>query len=500
MTGIRKAFPGVRALDGVDLELAAGEVHVLLGENGAGKSTLIKVLGGAVARDAGTISIDGVPAPIATPRQARDAGIAVIHQELMLVPELSVAENIHLGRMPQRAGLVDRRAMAAESDRLMALLGMTIDPWRRVATLRVAQQQLVEIARALSLDARIVVMDEPTSALTDRETARLFTVIRELTARGVSVVYISHRLEEIFAIGDRVTVMRDGRSIETRPLAGADRRALVRLMADRDIDEGAARTRDGSAADGSTVDGTAADRPVRLEVAGLSRAGALHDVSFTVRAGEIVGLAGLLGAGRTEVARAIFGLDPFDVGHVLVDGVPVTIRSPRDAIAAGIGFVTEDRAREGLVLDRSVRDNVALPVLRRLSRLGVVRRAQERAVATQAVQTLRIRTPDLAQPVRALSGGNQQKVVLAKWLATGARVLMLDEPTRGIDVGAKQEIHRLVEQLAADGAAILVISSDLPELLALADRILVMRDGRIADACDRTVATPERLMASAVGA
>lgn len=490
MQGIRKAFPGVQALDGVDLDVRAGEVHVLLGENGAGKSTLMRILSGGTSRDAGSIHIDGEPAALESPRAAQDAGIAIIHQELLLVPELSVAENIFLGRFPHAFGVVDRRAMHAGAQASLHQLDDGIDVRAPVASLSLARQQLVEIARALSLDARVLVMDEPTSALTDRETQRLFSVIRDLTARGVAVIYISHRLEEIFAIGDRVTVLRDGRYIATHDVATAQAATLIRLMADRELDETARRP-----APVSTTDRSAP----RLRAEGLSRTGVLRDVSFSVRPGEIVGFAGLLGAGRTEVARALFGADMLDSGALFVDGAPVHLRSPGDAIAAGIGFVTEDRKQQGLVLDRSVRDNVSLPILRSLSRWWVVQPPREQMVAEDAVRGLRIKTPTVEQHVRTLSGGNQQKVVLAKWLATGARILLLDEPTRGVDVGAKQEIHDLVRQLAEQGTAVLLFSSELPELLSLSHRVLVMRNGTIAGEFAGESATAEQLMGCAVG-
>jgi len=486
MHGIRKSFPGAVALDGVELLVQAGEVHVLLGENGAGKSTLMKVLSGSVRRDAGDIEVFGRRVELATPRAARDAGIAIIHQELALVPQMTVAENIFLGRAPSRLGVLDWGRMVRDSAALLAQLGATIEPEVLVTSLSIAQQQLVEIARALSLQARILIMDEPTSALTARETARLFETIATLTASGTAIIYISHRLDEIFAIGHRITVLRDGRNVATRDVHAADRRELVRLMTDRDVEE---RVPTSSRTLG---------RPM-LRVEGLTHGRVLRDVSFTVRAGEIVGFAGLLGAGRTEIARAVFGLEPFDSGTIFVDEQPRVIRSPRDAISAGIGFVTEDRKREGLVLERSVRDNVALPILTRLARLGIVHRRREQETAETAVRDLRIRTPSTQQLAQHLSGGNQQKVVLAKWLATGARILLLDEPTRGIDVGAKQEIYQLVHELADAGVAIVLLSSDLPEVLGLADRVLVMREGRIAGEFTRTEASAERVMACAVG-
>ncbi len=486
MRGIRKSFPGVLALAGVDLDVRRGEVHVLLGENGAGKSTLMKILSGALARDAGTIEIDGRAAALASPRAARDTGIAIIHQELALVPEMTVAENIFLGRAPTRFGLLDQPRMVREASTFLSRLGANIDPNQRVAELSIAQRQLVEIARALSLNARILIMDEPTSALTDRESQRLFATISGLTAQGTAIVYISHRLDEIFAIGDRITVLRDGRNVATQEVRSADRRDLIRLMANRDVDELVTQI--------PRLHGAA-----RLRVEGLTHGHTLHDVSFSVRSGEIVGFAGLLGAGRTEIARAIFGLEPFDQGTIFVDEKPVVIRSASDAIAAGIGFVTEDRKREGLVLSRSVRDNIALPILRRLARLGIVRRAEEQATAESSVRELNIRTPSVGQLAQNLSGGNQQKIVLAKWLATGARILFLDEPTRGIDVGSKAEIYMLINELAAAGVAIVLMSSDLPEVLALSDRVLVMREGRIAGEFTRADASAERVMACAVG-
>jgi ribose transport system ATP-binding protein len=488
MSGIRKSFPGVVALAGVDLELRRGEVHVLLGENGAGKSTLMKILSGALRKDEGVISLEGREVEIAGPRHARELGIGIIYQELMLVPELSAAENVFLGREPLRfPGLIDRRAMMREAARLLQELGAAFDVGAPTRQLSIAQRQLVEIAKALSLNARILVMDEPTSALTGREAGALFKMIRQLTAQGVSVVYISHRLDEIFDIGDRVTVLRDGQHIATRPIGDTNRRELVRLMVDRDLHEIVTRT---PVARGDEL----------LRVIGLRRRGVLHDVALTVHAGEIVGLAGLLGSGRTRVARAIFGLDRRDGGEIFVKGRQRAISSPRQAIRAGLGFVTEDRKGEGLVLGLSVRANLSLAVLRKLSRFGVVRRAQEREMSDRYARELRIKTPSLEQAVLHLSGGNQQKVVLGKWLACEVDVLFLDEPTRGIDVGSKQEIYNLISRLAAKGVGIVLISSELPEIVGLCDRVLVMRSGRVAGEFTREEATQERLLACAVGA
>lgn len=488
MSGIRKTFPGVVALAGVDLELRRGEVHVLLGENGAGKSTLMKILSGAYRKDEGVISIAGHEVEIAGPRHARELGVGIIYQELMLVPELSAAENIFLGREPRRLpGVVDRRTMMREARRLLDELGAAFDVGVPTRQLSIAKRQLVEIAKALSLNARILVMDEPTSALTERESGALFTMIRRLTADGASVVYISHRLDEIFEIGDRVTVLRDGRHVATRSIGDTNRPELVRLMVDRDLNEIGMRTR---ASRGDEL----------LRVTGLSRRGVLHNVALTVHAGEIVGLAGLLGSGRTRLARAIFGLDRRDGGEIIVKGRLRAISSPRQAIRAGLGFVTEDRKGEGLVLGLSVRENLSLPVLRTLNRLGVVRRAQEREMAQRYARELRIKSPSLEQAVLHLSGGNQQKVVLGKWLACEVDVLFLDEPTRGIDVGSKQEIYNFMSRLAAQGVGIVLISSELPEIVSLCDRVLVMRSGRVAGEFSREEATQERLLACAVGA
>jgi ribose transport system ATP-binding protein len=487
MSGIRKEFPGVVALDGVDLDVSRGEVHVLLGENGAGKSTLMKILSGAHATDAGRVWIDGVETEITGPRRARELGVGTIYQELTLIPELSAAENIYLGREPRRLSIVNHSRMLSDATRVLEELGADVPAAVPVRTLSLAQRQLIEIAKALSLEPRILIMDEPTSALTVTETRRLFSTIRRLTSRGVAIIYISHRLDEIFEIGDRVTVLRDGRNVSTHIVKNADRRELVRLMADRELDENISR-------------GTSAPGEELLRVEGLGRRGVLSDVSFSVHAGEILGIAGLLGAGRTELARAVFGVDPADAGKVYVRGKQQHIRSPRDAVRLGIGFVTEDRKLQGLVLSRSVRDNIVLPVLGRLSRLGVVRSFDEQTLAQSKVGELRIRTPSIEHLTLNLSGGNQQKVVLAKWLACDVDILFLDEPTRGIDVAAKQEIYALINNLAAAGMGIVMISSELSEIVGLSDRVLVMRGGMIAGEFDRAEATQERLLACAVGA
>jgi ribose transport system ATP-binding protein len=488
MEHIRKEFPGVLALDDVSLEVRRGEVHVLLGENGAGKSTLMKILGGAYRKDGGRIFIDGRTVELENPRQARSAGVAIIYQELTLIPALTAPENIFLGREPHGlAGILDRAGMRRDAAALLESVGATIDLDAPVGRLSVAQRQLVEVAKALSLDARILVMDEPTSALTEREIRSLFAAIARLKARGVAIVYISHRLDEIFEIGDRVTVLRDGRYIATTPVADASRRELVRLMANRELDERMPKT---AAARGEEL--------LRLEGAG--RRGVLHEITFTLHRGEIIGIAGLLGSGRTSLARAIFGLEPLNEGRLFVRGRPVHIRSPRQAIGAGLGFLTEDRKMEGLVLGRSVRDNIGLPLLDRTSRFGFVDRRAERETAERYTRDLRIKTPSIEQRVAFLSGGNQQKVVMSKWLACRADILILDEPTRGIDVGAKQEIYALMSALAGEGMGILLISSELPEIVGLSDRVLVMRGGRICGEFAGGAASQDELLACALGA
>jgi len=488
MRGIRKAFPGVVALDDVRFELRRGEVHALLGENGAGKSTLMKILSGACRRDAGEILIDGHAASIETPRDAQAAGISTIYQEFNLVPQLSAAENIYLGREPMRsaaAGVIDRRTLLRDAHRLLESLGTSIDPGTPVWSLGVAEQQMVEIAKALSIRARILIMDEPTSALTASEIDQLFAAIRRFTADGGSVIYISHRLEELARVGQRATVLRDGRLIGVRTLPSPIPE-LVRMMANRDISEHYPQpTR------------RRGDEILRVE--GVTRGARLSDVSFSLHRGEILGVAGLLGAGRTELARVIAGADVPDAGRISIGGALLRLRSPRDAIRAGIGLVPEDRKRQGLVLPQSIAANLSLPQLARLGRAGVVSRARERQLAERWSRELRIRAPGIDARVLTLSGGNQQKVVLGKWLAAGADVLIVDEPTRGIDVGAKMEIYALLDRLAAGGAGILMISSDLPEVMGMSDRILVMHQGRVQALLDAHGATQEAVLQAALG-
>jgi ribose transport system ATP-binding protein len=489
MRGVRKRFPGVVALDGVDFDLRAGEVHVLLGENGAGKSTLMKVLSGAYRRDAGDVLVDGRPAAIGSPREAQALGIATIYQELSLVPQLSVAENILLGHEPSRAGWIDARRLREDARRSLADVGIDLDPDIRVDRLGLAEQQMAEVAKALFRRARIVVMDEPTSALTSREIDRLFDVIRRVNANGVGVVYISHRMQELTRIGDRVTVLRDGRHTGTFALADVTVDHLVRLMANRDVGDHFPRRR-----------GDPGEELLRLEhVCSTYAAAGADDVSLRVCRGEIVGVAGLMGAGRTAIARIVAGADPPKSGRVVVKGRDVTPRTPREAIRAGIGFLPEDRKRQGLVLQLTVQTNIGLPSLQRWSRGGIVSRSSERTAAEKWVTDLRIKTPGVGDRVVRLSGGTQQKVVLARWLAAQAEILVMDEPTRGVDVGAKLEIYELMNRLTDAGAGILMISSELPEVLGMSDRIYVMRQGRIAAEIDSRGATEHQVLQAALG-
>jgi len=487
MRGICKAFPGVVALDEVDLTLEAGDVHMLLGENGAGKSTLMKILGGAYRKDAGDILLDGRAVEIGSPRDARALGIRVIYQELNLVPHLSVAENIFLGELPTRWGaVVDWRTLHDRTAALLLDLGLTLDPRAPVGRLGLAQRQMVEIAKALQGgDAKILVMDEPSSALTSREVSQLFALIERLASRGVSIVYITHRLDEVFRIGRHITVMRDGRHVATRPIDQVDVRELVRLMANRDLGERFPKVRVERGAE-----------LLRVEELGVS--GVLTDISFSLHAGEVLGMSGLLGAGRTELARVIAGVDRFDQGRLLVDGREVRFRGPADAIARGIGLLPEDRKAQGLVPGLTVARNIALPHGRRLAPFGILSRRGEADLAAPISNELRVKaTP--TQAVRQLSGGNQQKVVLGKWLAGAGRIFIFDEPTRGVDVGAKVEIYNLMNRLTARGAGIIMISSELPELLGMSDRILVLHRGRVYAEFAAVDATEERVLSAALG-
>jgi ABC-type sugar transport system ATPase subunit len=467
MRGIEKSFPGVRAITRGEFNLRGGEVHALVGENGAGKSTFIKVLAGAHRADAGTIRVNGEELRVATPHDSARAGIAVIYQEFNLVPALSARENIFLGRESTRAGFIARRREHDAARALFRRLDSDIDPETPCRALTVAQQQLVEIAKALAQNARILVMDEPTTALSSREVDKLLAIVGDLRGQGLGIIYVSHRLDEIFAVCDRATVMRDGEHIATELVAALTRERLIELMVGRKLEAEFPRRAPNIG-------------PERLVVRGLSRGKAVRDVSFALRRGEVLGLTGLVGAGRTEVARLLFGADRPDAGRVTLDGRDLRIRSPRDAIRAGICLLTEDRKQQGLVLGLPVRENFGLPNLPKFSRASFVREVSERRAFAGFVESMRIKISDQEQITRTLSGGNQQKVVLAKWLQTHSEIVLIDEPTRGIDVGAKFEIYQLINQLAASGKAILMISSELPEALGMCDRILVMREGRLA--------------------
>jgi len=482
--GVRKAFPGVVALDDVDFDLRRGEVHVLLGENGAGKSTLIKVLSGAHRPDAGRVLVEGQEVGIRDAQDAARLGIATIYQEFNLVPDVTVAENIFLGRQPRRFGFIDTKRMEAEAAELLERVGVDVSPSARVRGLGIAQLQMVEIAKALSLNAKVLIMDEPTAVLTTEEVDRLFAIARRLREEGVGLVFITHHLEEIAALGDRVTVLRDGRSV-AHVDASEPKDELVRLMVGRSIDEQYPRERPEP---GQTL----------LQVRGLTRNGVFEDIDLDVRAGEVVGLAGLVGAGRTEVARAVFGADPYDSGGVEVLGEKLPADDVGAALKAGLGLVPEDRKGQGLVLDASVEENLGLVTLGPTSKGGFVDLASQHSSAVRIADELAIRMAHIGQHVRTLSGGNQQKVVIGKWLVADSRVLILDEPTRGVDAGAKVEIYRLVNELTASGHAVLMISSDLPEVLGMSDRILVMAQGRVTGELSAEEATQDSVMSLAV--
>jgi rhamnose transport system ATP-binding protein len=483
----QKSYGAVHALRDGTLAIRPGEVRALLGENGAGKSTLVKVLGGVTQPDAGTLSVDGAPVVFHNPTDARDAGIAVIYQEPTLFPDLSVAENIAMGRHPLGAlRRIDRKALHAQATELLRRLGVRLDAERPVRGLSIADQQVVEIAKALSFDARVLIMDEPTAALSGPEVARLFGVVRALQERGAGILFISHRLEEVFEICQTVTVMRDGAVVSDEKTDGLTEDDLVRRMVGRDLDALFPKT---DATIGAPL----------LDVQRLTREGVFTDISFQVRAGEIVALAGLVGAGRSEVARAIFGIDKADGGHVELDGQRLPNGKPTAAMAAGLAFVPEDRRQQGLVMELSIKRNATITSLARLTKLGLIAGKAERLMAEEWAQRLQLKFHSLNDNVGTLSGGNQQKVVLAKWLSTEPKVLIVDEPTRGIDVGTKSEVHRLLSELAGQGLAILMISSELPEVLGMADRVLVMHEGRITGEISRADADEERIMRAATG-
>jgi rhamnose transport system ATP-binding protein len=487
-SAITKSYAGARALDGVTFDLRAGEVHALVGENGAGKSTLIKIVTGAVERDTGSIEVCGQAIPHHDPHTARALGIAAIYQHPSLFPHLTVAENIALaverGGSWRRIDWAGRRRSAAQ---VLARIGASIDPDRTVETLSMPEQQIVEIAKAVGAEARIVIMDEPTASLTDREVERLFGVITRLREQGVGIVYISHRLEEVFAVANRITVLRDGRTVATSDAADVTMAQVIRLMVGRDVD-----------AVFPKVSVAAGDVALELRAVG-HRASGLRDVSLSVRRGEIVGLAGLVGSGRTELAEVVFGLRPADAGSIHIDGAPASLGTPSEAIAHGVAYVPEDRPRHGVVLELPIAANTTLASLPDVSRRGLIDRASEHAVASAFIDQLRIKASSTDAEAASLSGGNQQKVALARWLATKPRILILDEPTQGVDVGSKAEIHAIMGTLASQGMAILMISSELPEILGMSDRVAVMHGGTIRGVLDRGDATEHRILELALG-
>ena len=483
--GLSKAFPGVQALESVDLDIREGEVHALLGENGAGKSTLIKILSGAYPKDHGEILYQGKPIEIKTPHHAQQLGISTIYQEFNLGPDLTVPENIFLGHLPHRGPLVDWGQAKTRAEEILNRLGIKLPMDVPASKLTVAEQQLVEIAKALARETRLLIMDEPSAVLGDKDLEKLYQVVRALKAEGIAIIYISHRLVEIFEIADRVTVLKDGRLVETRNVADVTMPELVRLMIGRDLQDVYPKR-------------TAAAGDVLLEVKNIDRPGVLHDISFHVRAGEIVGIAGMRGAGRTELARAIFGADPHQ-GTITVAGETLTVRSPQDAIRHRVALVTEDRKAEGLFLKLSVSTNTTISGLKALCQAGIIRLRRETAVVAKLIEQLKIKAPNANFIVGNMSGGNQQKVVLARWLNIGARVLLLDEPTRGIDVGSKAEIYQIMAQLAEQGVGLVMISSELPEVLGMSDRVLVMHEGHLVKELSRAEASEESIMVYATG-
>ena len=485
MKGIGKTFPGVKALEGVNLTVREGQVHALLGENGAGKSTLIKILSGAYSKDEGEILFDGKPVEIKGPQDAQALGISTIYQEFNLAANLSITENIFLGHLPRKGPLVDWAAARAKSQEILDSLGVKLAVDTPTSELSVAEQQLVEIAKALNRKTRVLIMDEPSAVLGEKDLENLFRVVRTLQAQGIGIIYISHRLKEIFELADEVTVLKDGRYVATRQVADVDMDDLVRLMIGRDLQDVYPKR-------------TTQPGEVLLEVKNVSRTKLVHDISFQLRAGEIVGFAGITGSGRTEVARAIFGADPC-VGEMEIFGKPYKARSPEDAIHHGVALVTEDRKRQGLLLKQNVTINTTVSGLKRLCRFGLIRLGEEVKLVKQMIQQLSIKTPGPNFMVVNMSGGNQQKVILARWLSVGTRIFIMDEPTRGIDVGSKSEIYQVMAELAAKGVGIIMISSELPEILGMSDRVMVMRQGTIVKELSRAEASEEAIMYYAVG-
>ncbi|KGP90254.1 D-ribose transporter ATP-binding protein [Pontibacillus chungwhensis BH030062] len=487
MENIHKAFGTNQVLEGVDMEIKHGEVHALMGENGAGKSTLMKILTGLHQKDEGTVTIDGEEKTFANPKEAEQFGIAFIHQELNVWPDLTVLENLFINKEPvTKFGLIQTKKMKAIASEQFEKLAVSIPLHKEAGQCSVGEQQMIEIAKALMTDAKVIIMDEPSAALTDREIEKLFDVIRSLKASGVSIVYISHRMEEIFTICDRITVMRDGQTVDTTPIPETSFDDVVRKMVGRELtDRFPERTPD----PGEAV----------LEVKGLGRKGVFQDVNFNARAGEIVGVAGLMGAGRTEIMRTLFGLDGKYDGEIFVNGQKVDVKNPSQAVKLGLGFITEDRKGEGLVLDFPIKDNIALPSLRSFTKNSLIQEKEEQEFVEMLIKRLTVKTESSSTEAKNLSGGNQQKVVIAKWIGIGPKVLILDEPTRGVDVGAKREIYQLMNELTDRGVAIIMVSSELPEVLGMSDRVLVVHEGTIAGELHRDEADQEKIMTLATG-
>lgn len=488
MSGITKAFSGNVVLNNVQFELADGEIHALMGENGAGKSTMMKILSGIYTKDAGEIKVDGQVVNFKSPKDAEKLGIIVIHQELNMLPDLTVAQNLFLGKELTygKTGILKTRQMEKEASQLLSKLGLNVNPKTRTGDLSVGKQQIIEIAKAIASNAKVIVMDEPTAALTDREIETLFQTIRELKAKGISFVYISHRMEEIFAICDRITILRDGQYVGVRNIPETNFDEIVAMMVGRELGERFPERK-------STIGNT------KLEVRNLTVNGLFHNLSFKLRKGEVLGVAGLMGAGRTEVAQTLFGYRKASSGEILIDGKKVVIKSPIDAMKYGIGFVTEDRKTQGLVLDFTIKENITLTNLDKCASSGIVNQTKENSMVAKYIEELKIRTSGPEQRVKSLSGGNQQKVVLAKWLGTEPDILILDEPTRGVDIGARKEIYQIINQLAEAGVAILMISSELPEVIGMADRVIVMQEGKLTGEVMKEQMTQEIIMQYATG-
>ena len=494
LRGITKRFRGVTALNNVDFTLRGGEIHALLGENGAGKSTLIKVLTGVHQPDAGTITLRGDVIAPAAPKDAERAGISTVYQEVNLIPALTVAENIMLGRQPGRFGFVNWKEMRREARAALGRLAIECDVDAELGSLSVAMQQMVAIARALDLQSHLLVLDEPTASLDEKEVADLFRIMRQLRKNGLGVVFVTHFLDQVYAMSDRITVLRNGQLVGEYLTKELPRLSLVSKMLGREVQDEAGRPAGAAAETGGTT-----TAPVMLETRGLGRTGAIQPVNFTLHKGEVTGLAGLLGSGRTETARLLFGLDRADCGEILLHGQPASITSPRDAVQLGIAFCSEDRKTEGILPNLSVRENLIVALQAKRGAWRTLSRAEQEKLCTHYIAALRIKTADAETPIKNLSGGNQQKVLLARWLATQPELILLDEPTRGIDVGAKAEVHHIMNELTSQGMAIIMISSDMPEIMAMSDRVLVMREGRQMGIFTREEATQEKILTAAMG-